>query len=92
MSTWERIEIVRCDLCDQAACWRHPRGGLRCDTCPRPEEKLFMRENPGMSVAEYKSRKASRPDGGACRDCGGTTVPTGACSTCTTCGSTGGCG
>ncbi len=34
----------------------------------------------------------ARPDGNLCRDCGGMTVPTGACSTCSVCGSTGGCG
>ena len=33
---WVRIAIIRCDLCDQAACWKHPDGGLRCDDCSRP--------------------------------------------------------
>lgn len=46
-------------------------------------------------AAEFRAAvrpSASRSDGGACRDCGGMTVPTGACSTCRECGSTGGCG
>lgn len=36
--------------------------------------------------------RPARADGSVCRDCGGMTVPTGACSTCSVCGSTGGCG
>jgi hypothetical protein len=36
--------------------------------------------------------RSARADGSVCRDCGGMTVPTGACSTCSVCGSTGGCG
>lgn len=34
----------------------------------------------------------ARADGSLCRDCGGMTVQTGACRTCTECGTTGGCG
>jgi len=26
----------RCDLCDEAACWKHPEGGFRCAQCPKP--------------------------------------------------------
>jgi hypothetical protein len=35
---WERIEHPRCDLCDNKAEWRHPKGGIRCRKCPRPNE------------------------------------------------------
>ena len=38
-SEWVQIEIQRCDFCDKAACYQHPAGGLRCETCPRPESK-----------------------------------------------------
>jgi hypothetical protein len=37
---WKRMplpEIPKCDLCQAAAKWLHPQGGLRCDLCPRPE-------------------------------------------------------
>lgn len=37
---WKKIERhpIRCDLCDRAATYAHPRGGLRCDTCPKPSK------------------------------------------------------
>jgi hypothetical protein len=35
---------------------------------------------------------AALPDGGICFACGGMTVRTGTCTTCTGCGETGGCG
>jgi hypothetical protein len=35
---WERIQPPRCDLCNNVAQWRHPKGGLRCRKCPRPNE------------------------------------------------------
>jgi hypothetical protein len=28
----------QCHLCGQPATWKHTRGGLRCDTCPRPKK------------------------------------------------------
>lgn len=34
----------------------------------------------------------SFPDGGVCHVCGGMMVRTGTCTTCTSCGETGGCG
>lgn len=34
----------------------------------------------------------SLPDGGVCPRCGGMTVRTGTCTTCQTCGESGGCG
>lgn len=79
VSEWSRITPERCDLCDQNAVWVHPHGGVRCNTCPRPE-------------AKKTKTPSARPDGGVCRDCDNATVQTGACSTCTACGSTGGCG
>ena len=37
---WEQFEHKppTCDLCDSRAVWRHPKGGLRCRKCPRPNE------------------------------------------------------
>jgi len=29
---------VDCDLCHRTATWRHTRGALRCDRCPRPKK------------------------------------------------------
>lgn len=46
----------------------------------------------GRDALVEVGRAHARSDGSTCRDCGGLTVPTGSCSTCTTCGSTGGCG
>lgn len=38
-SEWKRLgDLPRCDLCWKIALWEHPSGGLRCNTCPRPEE------------------------------------------------------
>ncbi len=37
-------------------------------------------------------RMTGLPDGGTCFACGGMTVRTGTCTTCTSCGETGGCG
>lgn len=36
--------------------------------------------------------RRDRDEGETCRDCGGMTVRTGTCTTCTECGTTGGCG
>lgn len=30
---WKKIKPVACDLCGQAACWRHAGGLLRCERC-----------------------------------------------------------
>lgn len=38
------------------------------------------------------NRSRRHDDGNTCSDCGGTMIRTGTCHTCTTCGSTGGCG
>jgi hypothetical protein len=27
---------LRCDLCQKVAIYAHPKGGLRCEGCPRP--------------------------------------------------------
>jgi hypothetical protein len=40
-SQWTLITPPRCDACDSIATWKHPLGGLRCNTCPRPEVKRF---------------------------------------------------
>lgn len=38
LNGWARIEFQTCDLlCGRRAVWRHPCGGLRCATCPRPD-------------------------------------------------------
>ncbi len=34
VSKWAQVS---CDLCDSPIAYRHPEGGLRCTTCPRPE-------------------------------------------------------
>lgn len=34
---WKRTTPKQCDLCDRPAVWAHPAGGVRCNTCPRPE-------------------------------------------------------
>ena len=36
---WFLRERARCDLCHRVAVWEHPKGGLRCDKCPRPGEE-----------------------------------------------------
>jgi hypothetical protein len=33
---WIAIQPPKCDLCKKVAVWRHPLGGLRCKSCPRP--------------------------------------------------------
>ena len=38
---WTIVEPLLCDVCHEKATWRHPLGGLRCETCPRPEVKLY---------------------------------------------------
>jgi hypothetical protein len=38
---WVVIEVPLCDVCGAHAKYRHPLGGLRCSTCPRPDVKLF---------------------------------------------------
>jgi hypothetical protein len=38
---WTIVEPKLCDVCGKRAAWRHPLGGLRCETCPRPDVKLF---------------------------------------------------
>lgn len=50
---WYPIEIYRCDLCDQAACWAHPDGGLRCNDCPRPTSD---KERVGFDMGFPKHR------------------------------------
>jgi hypothetical protein len=35
-SGWVIMQQPVCDLCNRRAIWRHPDGGLRCSTCPRP--------------------------------------------------------
>lgn len=45
------------------------------------------------AVASVQPRpQTSAPDGGICFACGGITVRTGTCTTCTECGTSGGCG
>ena len=39
MSKWEKIELHKCDLCDRVAKFSHPKGGLRCDKCPKPDDQ-----------------------------------------------------
>lgn len=35
---WIRlVPSPTCDLCPKLAKWKHPEGGLRCNTCPRPK-------------------------------------------------------
>jgi hypothetical protein len=34
---WTKIEPDRCDLCSEVARWKHPKGGRRCNKCPRPK-------------------------------------------------------
>lgn len=34
---WAQIVYPSCDICGANAKWRHPKGGLRCNVCPRPE-------------------------------------------------------
>lgn len=69
--------------------------------CPTTGEPILMIQEADGVPARFDvvvTTTAKRPvpppraDGGVCRDCGGMTVPTGACSTCRECGSTGGCG
>jgi hypothetical protein len=36
---WVRFEPITCDLCRKVATWKHPAGGLRCDTCPKPKDQ-----------------------------------------------------
>lgn len=43
-------------------------------------------------VKDLPPRNAALPDGGVCFKCGGFTVRTGSCTTCTSCGTSGGCG
>lgn len=38
-SKWTRIVYPICDLCVGVARWKHPEGGLRCHTCPKPEAR-----------------------------------------------------
>ena len=38
---WTLVEPPLCDVCGQKAAWAHPLGGLRCETCPRPEVTLY---------------------------------------------------
>lgn len=35
---WREIvrHPLRCDLCSKVAVYAHPKGGLRCGSCPRP--------------------------------------------------------
>lgn len=33
---WLRYVPPGCDICGREPCWRHPAGGLRCSSCPRP--------------------------------------------------------
>jgi hypothetical protein len=40
-SQWTLINLPRCDACDSIAMWKHPLGGLRCNTCQRPSVKRF---------------------------------------------------
>lgn len=66
----------------------------------RPEECVFVDAPPPTSPYRVPRRKVAGPigqrapglDGTACMNCGGITVPTGSCYTCTTCGESGGCG
>lgn len=44
--------------------------------------------SPGVKGVQMRSSA----DGGTCHACGGMTVRTGTCTTCTNCGETGGCG
>lgn len=57
-----------------------------------PERVSRVVVDHARSAVAVRPAPPPRADGGVCRDCGGMTVPTGACSTCSQCGSTGGCG
>lgn len=46
----------------------------------------------GTVVHSAPKPQVSTPDGGICFNCGGMTVRTGSCTTCTSCGTSGGCG
>lgn len=37
---WREIvrHPLRCDLCNKVAVYAHPKGGLRCGGCPRPNK------------------------------------------------------
>jgi hypothetical protein len=65
-------------------------------SCPTTGEPILMIQEaddvPARRDVVVRPAPPARADGGVCRDCGGMTVPTGACSTCRECGSTGGCG
>jgi hypothetical protein len=52
---WVQIELELCDLCSKRARWKHPEGGLRCSTCPRPEaepDKNCVTTPDGSCVGE----------------------------------------
>lgn len=36
-SQWKKIKRVKCDTCPRSAIYEHPKGGLRCGVCSRPE-------------------------------------------------------
>ena len=38
---WRPVVPPACDICWRQARWAHSLGGLRCESCPRPEVKLF---------------------------------------------------
>ncbi len=38
-NTWTKFKPLTCDICNKIARWSHPRGGYRCNTCPRPKRK-----------------------------------------------------
>jgi hypothetical protein len=46
----------------------------------------------GFAVPRRSAAAGGLQDGGTCFACGGLTVRTGTCTTCTQCGETGGCG
>lgn len=33
---WQAMDIRKCDMCPRTAIWKHPKGGFRCENCPRP--------------------------------------------------------
>lgn len=34
---WAKINLAHCNLCYKTAKWKHPEGGLRCNTCYKYE-------------------------------------------------------
>lgn len=69
-SEWVKIPPpVTCDLCEKGVVWAHPLGGLRCDSCPRPETKNFVVGNSCPTWEEHEW--VEKPNGYyKCAKCG----------------------